>query len=260
MGRELTHQEASELLGAYALDAVDSDECDAIEAHVAGCGWCQAELVEHREVAALLTVGIGAAPADLWSRIAGSLEEPPPPFDLESVVGPKSRHPHRSRRNALAGRRMTALVAAFSVVVVLAAGGLAVSGVFDQSSPKQPILQAYGEQFQQAIAAAAADPESTRVTMRSDDGALFADTLVLPDGQGYLVSHNLPALDADRTYQLWALEGFERVSIGILGPGPGPSAFRATGPVTALAITEEKSGGVTSSDKAPVVLGNFRTA
>ena len=260
MGRELDHQEASELLGAYALDAVDADEREPIEAHVAGCGRCQAELVEHREVAALLTGGPEGAPADVWSRIAGSLEEPPPPFDLETVVGPKSRHSHRSRRDALAGRRLTVLVAAFSVVAVLAVGGLVASGAFDRGGPSQPILQAHPEQLRQAIAAAAADPESTRVTMRSDDGALFADSLVLPDGQGYLVSHNLPALDSDRTYQLWALDGFERVSIGILGPGPGPSAFRATGPVTALAITEEKRGGVASSDKAPVVLGTLRTS
>ena len=44
MERELTHDEAAELLGAYALDAVEADERDAIEHHLNECPRCRAEV------------------------------------------------------------------------------------------------------------------------------------------------------------------------------------------------------------------------
>ncbi|MFN2608537.1 MAG: zf-HC2 domain-containing protein, partial [Acidimicrobiales bacterium] len=82
MGRDVNHADAATFLGAYALDALDPDERDAVERHVRGCGACLAEVAEHREVAALLAPGWVAAPDGVWDRIAGALEETPPPLAM----------------------------------------------------------------------------------------------------------------------------------------------------------------------------------
>lgn len=69
----MTHAEISELLGAYALDAVSPDEATEIEQHLAECPRCRAEVAAHREVAGVLGNLGGTAPAGLWSRIADEL-------------------------------------------------------------------------------------------------------------------------------------------------------------------------------------------
>ena len=42
------HEDFQDLLGAYALDAVDPTERDEIERHLATCPRCRAEVAEHR--------------------------------------------------------------------------------------------------------------------------------------------------------------------------------------------------------------------
>lgn len=69
----MTHDEITELLGAYALDAVSPEEASEIEQHLAECPRCGAEVAAHREVAGVLGNLGGVAPAGLWSRIADEL-------------------------------------------------------------------------------------------------------------------------------------------------------------------------------------------
>src|SRR5687768_10822196 len=68
------HGEIQELLGAYALDAVDAAESDAIELHLRDCPRCRAEVEEHREVAAMLAHTGTSAPSGVWDRIVASLD------------------------------------------------------------------------------------------------------------------------------------------------------------------------------------------
>ncbi|MEA3055576.1 MAG: hypothetical protein QOD30_1008, partial [Actinomycetota bacterium] len=49
-----SHDEIQELLGAYALDAVDPDERSDVEDHLRDCARCRAEVAEHRDTAAFL--------------------------------------------------------------------------------------------------------------------------------------------------------------------------------------------------------------
>ncbi len=107
----------------------------------------------------------------------------------------------------------------------------------------------------EVAAAAAARPDARKVAMRSPDGRLVADAVLLPDGTGYVVEANLPELPSDRTYQLWAVVGSSRISVGVLGRQVGPLAFRAAADVDAFAITNETAGGVIVSQQQPTVLG-----
>jgi hypothetical protein len=109
--------------------------------------------------------------------------------------------------------------------------------------------------LEQAAASAAIAPGARTVRLESTDRTYNADAVVLPDGRGYLVQFELPALAADQTYQLWGVYDDRTVSLGILGSDPTVAAFVADGPVKALAITAERQGGVVSSSQSPVVAG-----
>ena len=70
----LSHTEIEELLGAYALDAVEPETAAIIEAHLEGCVRCAIEVGQHHEVTGLLANSGGTAPAALWGGIARQLD------------------------------------------------------------------------------------------------------------------------------------------------------------------------------------------
>jgi anti-sigma factor RsiW len=65
-----SHAEIVELLGAYALDALDGEEYEIVELHLRECPQCRAEVADFREVAALIGHGGAPAPERVWERIA----------------------------------------------------------------------------------------------------------------------------------------------------------------------------------------------
>jgi anti-sigma-K factor RskA len=95
MSTDLRHREIEEILAAYALDAVDAAEAATVDAHLAGCPLCRAELDGYWETAAALGTAAAAAAADrtdapppeLWDRIAVSLAATAPGTD----AGPAGR-------------------------------------------------------------------------------------------------------------------------------------------------------------------------
>lgn len=246
MASQLTHDDIRELLGVYAIDAVDPDEAEAIEAHLAQCPRCRAEVSEHREAATMLSFSGSNAPDGMWSKIASGLEETPPPLELSRVV------PLRRR---VASRRLTALAAAAVAVVALLGAQVVRQGDrIDQ-------LSAAADQrgLDQAAAAAAFAPDANKVRLQSDDGSHFVDAVVLSNGHGYLIAGTLPVLDAGHTYQLWGVMGAQVVSLGVLGADANVAPFKAVGPLSALAITVEQTGGVVASTHTPVVQGFLTT-
>ena len=73
------------------------------------------------------------------------------------------------------------------------------------------------------------------------------------------MADDLPALAADRTYQLWALADGQKISAGVLGARPQVVAFRyAPSGLSGFAVTDEHAGGVVSTQNAPVVLGTLQ--
>lgn len=253
---ELTHAEAVDLLGAYALDALEADERQGLERHVRRCRACMEEIAEHHEVAGLLTPGWATPPEDLWEKIAASLEESPPPLDLAPAMAMK---PIEGRRIAGPRRRtgmaIAAMVAAAAVAMI---GFLGFKVVDDSRRFERLAVGRHGEELQRSVNAALADPTAKRVDLRSTDGYRMAQAVVLPDGTGYVVKSNLPPLSAARTYQLWALVGTSRISVGVLGPEPHVAPFKIDSGVWALAITDETGGGVESTRKDPVVVGKLQ--
>jgi anti-sigma-K factor RskA len=73
-------------------------------------------------------------------------------------------------------------------------------------------------------------------------------------GTGFVVNHDLPALPADRTYQLWGVVGSHTVSLGLLGSRPGIVPFSVAGAAepTAFAVSSEHAGGAVQPSGRPV--------
>jgi hypothetical protein len=82
-----------------------------------------------------------------------------------------------------------------------------------------------------------------------------ARAVLFADGRGYLIADDLPALSADRTYQLWGVVDERVISLGVLGHRPAVVPFAADPGVDALAVTAERRGGVVASQNQPVVSG-----
>ena len=249
----LTHEDVQELLGAYALHAVDPEEVALVEEHLESCPRCRAEVEGHREVATLLGNSGGDAPDGLWDRIASQLEESPPPLRLE-VQGGATVTPLAPRRRATSRVVVAALGAAAALAIaVLGAQVVRQQDRLDgmESALEETTLQAAANQ-------AFDDPAGTKLQLQSSDGAVSARAVVLPDGSGFLMAHELPGLDEDRTYQLWGDSGEGAlVSLGLLGTDPTTIAFHAGSDVAALAITAEEAGGVAQSQNPAVLAGGF---
>jgi Anti-sigma-K factor rskA/Putative zinc-finger len=280
----LTHSEIQELLGAFALDAVDGDERDLVEAHLAGCPRCRAEVEGHRETAALLAQGGERAPEGVWDRIAEALDEAPPALDLSRIVplrpeaagpapapapGPAPTAPAGGddlsrRRDARAAPRSISLRVAAVTMAVAAALTLFLGVALGQrDKDRLDRLDRIAGALQQASLSNAADaalanPQAEQVKLASSDGKATARVVRLPDGTGYLVPTGLAALPAGRVYQLWAVRADAKISLGVLGAKPEVSAFRMTGPVVAYAVTEEAAGGVAATQNQPVVAGSVK--
>jgi hypothetical protein len=236
----LGHPDVQELLGAYALDALDAGEADLVDLHLRECARCRAEVEEYREAAALLAFGGVDAPDGLWERIQASLEEAPPELELARVV------PIRRSKWQSYGAK---LAAAAAVVISLIALGVSVT-----RSDDRPGAASLADEIRELPT----NPAATPVHLVSD-GKSSADVYLL-DGKAYLVKHSLPALGEGETYQLWGQKGQTKVSLAVLGNDPEPVKLPLGGSYDALAITAEKSPGVVSSSNPAVVAGLVPTA
>ena len=225
--------ELDELLGAYALDAVDDDERRRVDDYLEINPRASAEVQAHREVATMLAFTGMDAPDDLWSRISDEIGEqaPPPGPELAKVIS-FDDHPKR---------RLISRVAPWAVSVAAAAVIAFVAvGLADRAdAPSDPLANAVEE--------AQADRDSLMTTLVAEGSDASADAVIDQDGHGYVLARDLPTLPEGQTYQLWGVvEGGDVISLGIFGPNPEIETFTVEGTVDALAITIEQSPGVIS--------------
>ena len=264
----MSHQQAAELLAVFALDALEGDEHEMIEAHLAECPRCRAELDAHREVAAALGNSVEPLPEGLWSSIAGALpphgdQEPPPmptlvrdqtaPRPLPPPAAPFAT-PRPARRRASRGRLFT--VASLAVAAAAVAAVLGVNLV-DANNQVAQLQGAIGETAHTAVVAALETQGHKVVNLKSTSGKQLAEFVVLPSGQGYLVSSRLPELSSKETYQLWGVVNGQTISIGVLGRSPHLVTFTLAGSPeeSRLGITAEPAGGSILPSQAMLASG-----
>ncbi len=286
---ELSHKEIQELLGAFALDAVDAETTVVVEQHLESCVKCAIEVAEYHEVAGLIANSGGEPPAGVWAGIASQLDESTPPSwerlaerlhseDVVATQNPdildqevegaahssrpdsdgRSTTPIRSERRSRAPVVRIAIIVSAVAAVVAIVLGIQVDHLDHQvNALKSPSLLTQAEQ------AFLNSPSTKRVHLTAPPGSDSSldegpVTVVLAkSGTGFVEAQGLSALPKNETYQLWGIIGSRTISLGLLGSDPAAVPFSAAGNATfeAFAITVEHSGGVVQSSHQPVVAG-----
>lgn len=222
---QIGHDEAETLLAAHALGALSTDgERTRIEAHLGQCAECRARLDAYLEVAVRLSPEVDPSP-ELWDRIVGQLNSP---VQLDA----------RRRRAKPPALWLGAAAAAIALVVGVGVGRVAAGG----SDPSVGEL----------AADARSEDDSSVLTFLGPDGRPLAEAILAIDGDGFLTNGDLPVLESDRGYQLWALRDGQSVSVALLGEDPDVAMFRAPARFDQLLITEEPAIGSPSPTTAPV--------
>jgi hypothetical protein len=241
-----------DLLGAFALDAVEPEERDLVERHLAVDPDARAEVDAMRETAAVLASIPREgqdAPDDLWDRIAAAIktddEQPERRADEPIPITRAS-----GARRSVPMRVFAPVVAAAAIVVAV----LAITVANRAPSNAGDVAAAY----RHAVAHGA-----TTVALDTGAHTPVAEIALQPDGTGYLRNDHLAALPAGRTYQLWAVSGTgasQRViSAGVLGSDPSAVAFHVASAPNAFAITVERAPGVVRSTQQPTAVGEVAT-
>jgi anti-sigma factor RsiW len=230
-----------ELLGAYALDALDADERAQVDELLLADPSARAELHELEQGAAWLGHASLRPPASAWDVIVAEIEQDLAEDRTVDVV-PLRRAPSRPRRWLVA--------AAVALVVALGAG--AVVAAVNRSTGPESVTEQY--------AAARRDPDRRTVALRTTAGVTSARAVVLPDGTGYLDAADLGAPAPGRDLQLWSITRDGPVSAGLVRGPDGIERFQAAPGATALAVTNEPRGGSRAPTGMPIVSGELTGA
>ncbi len=244
-----THTDIKELLGVYALDAVDEAERERVDRHLAECEECLAEVDDHRGVAALLATVDQPAPTNLWKRVESAVSN-----QDSGDTGGNNVIPLR-RRTWVSAVLTTAAAGVFVAVVgVQAAQIRTLRQDVSQANAAISVLEdqiASGD-FDRVVSLIAARPDAQTLLLDGDAGS--AVVVLLPDGRGYLVGDSLDPAGAGETYQLWAVHGGEVISAGLMGGTPHTVPIRVDlDSLQALVLTKEQAAGVVVSDQPAAV-------
>lgn len=288
------YDEFSDLLGAYALDAVDADEREQIELHLATCPRCRAEVAEHREVASFLSHAGAPAPDGVWDRIAEELAPPAPPMRMAILPSGEAVAPETG---AAPGERPAPAADATAGGGSTPAGPSATTGTAvqaDASDNVTPIGQAPGHRGRSwssrtmlAVVAVAASiivllgvvavGQTQRVNRGESVSELAADAakdsklkvdlegeagtaraVVGSDGMGYLIADDLPAPADGDVYQLWGKVDGTILSLGTFGDTrvvPFSVDPARIGDIELFAVTQEHAPGVVASTNPALLAG-----
>jgi anti-sigma-K factor RskA len=230
------------LIGAYALDALEDDEREEFERHLADCEPCREEVVGFRRTAVRLAEAAAVVPPPrMHERVMQEIAATPQVRDTPGtpVRGAGRRMPPRSR--------LWLAAAAVLAVASVGLGGVA----WNQYQAAQD-----ARRTSQAITQILADRQAHAVTQRLPGGANA--TLVVAEDRAVLAGTALPALPDDRTYQLWIIRGKEITSAGLGPSGPGASAswsrlVPGVQPGDVVAVSVEPSGGSAQPTTTPIV-------
>jgi anti-sigma-K factor RskA len=226
------------LSGAYALDALSPEEAAEFRRHLDGCQACRDEVRELQRAAARMGGAQAATPpADLKTRILAAAERTPqePPVRATRPSSPAA--PEKSRR------RWPVWLAAAAAAVVIAGGGVIGLQAIQEDEPTLPV--AVSQVFE-------ADDART-ATVRTENGGKLTVGVSPSRNEMAVDTRDLPELDGDRVYQLWAVHGEDMVNVGVLDDPDEGAAMGMPEEDTTVAVTVEPDGGSEQPTSSPIV-------
>ncbi|CAB1062486.1 hypothetical protein D1BOALGB6SA_7263 [Olavius sp. associated proteobacterium Delta 1] len=191
------HDHITDLLPAYALGCLDSDESVLVSDHIAACEICHTRLMAYRQSVDLLANGApGAYPPDtlkskLMQRVGANTDIPD-----------KLDQPPSQWRRAFSRPRFFPIWAITSLILIV---GLAVINLQQwQTASRSFQTEAAGELLIIKMKGTPRAPEGDGTFVVSQDRR-----------QGVLVASDLPVLDESHRYQLWMVKNGQRLSGGL---------------------------------------------
>ena len=224
----MTSQDPHDLVAAYALDALDEDERERFEAHLAECEECTEVLAQLREPVAAL---------------AYAAEGPAPPEALRDRIVEAARNEPRAAVIKFPRRRWAfpaaATVAAVAAVAAIGLGiwATSLSRSLDQ---ERSAKAAYSE----ALTLMAASDASVHPLSGAEGSLLIGD-----NGRAAIVVCGLDQAPSDKTYEAWVIQGQTPRSAGLFRGGGGcrPTLLdRSVEPGSTVAVTLERASGTTA--------------
>lgn len=232
------------LAAAYALDALDDDERDAFEAHLADCESCRADVADFRATAEHLAAGAAAPPpdglrADVLSTIGATRQLPP-------EVGPRPARAELSGSDKSRARWWFTSLSAAAAVLLVVVGVVALVS-HDGGSEFADVIEADDAVVVPLDAQVADEQGSIRIVWSPglERVAVYGNTLAAPG--------------VDRIYELWAIEpDGTPVPAGVFGDAGGQVRdvlALADVNATAWGVTIEPAGGSPQPTSDIVFLG-----
>jgi anti-sigma factor RsiW len=261
----MNHDEVEELLGAFALDAVDADQARAIEVHLADCPRCRAEVQAHRETVALIAGSGGDVPPDLWDRVAAAVRSGGSAATgaVSADDGWHEQSRYASRRGAsrllvrVGARRGVALAAIAAAIAAIVVLSVQIAGL---DSRIDRLNSALGRSGLSGVVAQVALAPHTTVNLDSTRGTRVATVIVSKQGAAYWVGSSLRTLASSKTYQIWGLAHGRAVSLGLVGANPRRyAAFRVERGTREMMVTIEPEGGASVPTLPVVASGGVAT-
>src|SRR4051794_40357942 len=200
--------ELDELLGAYALDAIEPVERFEMDQYLTQNLEARHEVDELRETAALLAllqVQREPIPANVWDGIQAAISQTRDASeDGADVIPLRGGDTDAVRRRWAVPLPVAALlVAAASVAIVLLAAR--------HDSRGRTVADAYKKAAQHGHVVSIAGNEGT-----------LAEVVQAADGAGYMKADDLPTLPPGKVYQLWVIAPgrAQPISAGVIGRRP----------------------------------------
>jgi anti-sigma-K factor RskA len=255
----MTHADARELLGLYALGALEGEQRPAMTRHLEECASCRREAIELEEAAATLAHMVPALQPSpqLTQRILAAAK----------AEAPLAAHPlaeARAPRGDVARRRWRLLPVAAGVGVAAVVTGLVVSNLALRARlDRAAAVIARGRDLLEFIAS----PDVRTVALTSDH-LPWARAFVAYDRHSerlFLVAFDLPPPPPGHVYQLWAIGDDVRPAGVFSTDARGGAVLRdrwSPEPTEAsmFAVSLEPSPGATEPTGKIVLMGGRRGA
>ena len=234
-------------LPAYSLGALDATERETVDAHLADCAVCRAEVSALAETAyAIAQTAARDTPARLRDAIIGRAERETRPLARPRRSGDRGVLGQLGQLGQLVG----ALRRPIPVAVPLALALLLVVSLAGTVGARRD-----AEGYATALAGVAG---ARVVSLAGTDTALRGSVVIPASGAPAYLILDLPAPPAGKTWEAWVLNGQQPIAAGISDGRTGVTTLLLTAPLGAgdgVAVTLEPAGGSRAPTTAPVLAG-----
>ena len=273
------HEELNDLLPLHALGALDTDDRDRVEAHLAaGCMECVEQLAELDHVAASLAWAVTPVTpgAGLRNRVLTAVEALQATVREPIPFRPRSE-PEAPRSRSGAVVAVTALLAAAAVAIFFL-GSLLISTRSELDNQLRQFADVRRESRKVAEELEGAkrvldivnDPEVRFTRLASTSAPAEPDINVVwhpTKARGLIFAKNLPKTEPGKAYELWLIaDNSAPIPAAVFNTDGSGNAvvtidrLSVSGAPKTFAITVEPEGGSPAPTTTPILAGNYTGA